>query len=117
MKLVADENIEVWLVEALRSHGHEIHYIYETNRGAGDETVLEIANQKDSLLLTSDKDFGELVYRLGQASKGVILLRIFGMEKGEKTDLVIRALEKYGEEMPGTFTAITSKIVRIRKLK
>lgn len=75
MKLVADESIEGPSVYALRKAGHEVLFIAEFSPGIEDSTVLEIASREDALLLTADKDFGELVFRNGQTHSGVLLIR------------------------------------------
>ena len=69
MKILADENIEGEMVDALRRAGHTISDIKETKPGIEDTDVLTIATDLDSILLSNDKDFGELIYRDGLVSK------------------------------------------------
>jgi predicted nuclease of predicted toxin-antitoxin system len=66
MKILAAENISKLLVERLRQEGHQVQYIAEIARGCNDPTVLELANRQGALLLTDDKDFGELVFHQHQ---------------------------------------------------
>ena len=61
MNLLADEGIDKPVVDLLRSNGFDIIYILETNQGADDEFILTMANDDKRILLTQDKDFGELV--------------------------------------------------------
>jgi len=61
-----------------------------------DEQVLERANNISALLLTSDKDFGELVFRLRRLAAGVILLRLAGLANSEKADLVVHIIRNTG---------------------
>ncbi len=70
MKVIADEGVDKPIVDALRMEGFDVLYILETNQGADDEFILSLANEEQRILLTQDKDFGELVYRL----KNVILV-------------------------------------------
>ena len=79
MKWVADENIDRQIVEALRADDHQVFYVLETAPTAADEDVLAMASDESALLLTADKDFGELVYRQGRASAGVV---VFGNAPG-----------------------------------
>lgn len=65
MDLVADENVDAPIVAALRAGGHRVVYVREIDAGIEDARVLDLANQQGALLLTSDKDFGELVSRQG----------------------------------------------------
>lgn len=65
MKLVVDESVDASIVIRLRSDGHEVIYIAEQSPGISDLKVMEIANREQCVLVTSDKDFGELVFRNG----------------------------------------------------
>lgn len=64
MNFLADENVDRQIVERLRYVGFNVRYIAETAAGISDDEVLDLANSEESLLLTADKDFGELVFRL-----------------------------------------------------
>lgn len=115
MKWVADENIDRQVVAALREQGHEVVYIAEIDPAAGDPDILRLAVSSSSLLLTADKDFGDIVYRLRQAADGVVLLRLHGMNPEEKAEVISRVVEEHGEELRGAFTVVTQDKVRIRK--
>lgn len=58
MEFWADES-----VDRLREDGHQVWYAAEMEPGLSDEAVLALANREAALLLTADKDFGELVFR------------------------------------------------------
>ena len=73
--IVADESVPLPVILKLRDEGHNILSIAETTPGVPDEAVLERANQEQALLLTEDKDFGELVFRDHRAHHGVVLAR------------------------------------------
>jgi predicted nuclease of predicted toxin-antitoxin system len=78
MRLCANENIPEDCIIRLRQNGHDVLWIRETSPGSSDVSVIGRALQDDRLLITFDKDFGELVFQRGaKASRGVILLRIF----------------------------------------
>lgn len=64
MNFVADENLDKQIVERLRQDGHTVWHVAEMEPGISDDVVLELANREVALLLTADKDFGELVFRL-----------------------------------------------------
>jgi predicted nuclease of predicted toxin-antitoxin system len=76
--------------------------------------VLSRANADERLLVTLDKDFGELVFRLGRISTGVLLLRLSGLASSEKAAILSEALSEHGNQMPTAFTVITPGLVRIR---
>jgi predicted nuclease of predicted toxin-antitoxin system len=71
MKFVADENIDRQIVDRLRQDGHIVMSVAEMDTGISDDVVLDLANQEGSLLLTADKDFGELVFRQHRLMTGV----------------------------------------------
>lgn len=66
------------------------------------------------MLLTADKDFGELVFRLKRLHTGIVLLRLMGLESAAQAYIVLNVIEQHGEEMAGAFTVIAPKTVRIR---
>lgn len=75
-KFLANENVPSIAVEAARLAGHDLCWIAESSPGADDEAVLVQSIAEGRVLLTFDKDFGKLAFRLGrQASCGIILLR------------------------------------------
>ena len=79
MNLVADEGVDRAVVERLRPDGHEVIYVAELSPSVSDEEVLRQANARNAVLLTTDKDFGDLVFRQGLAHYGVVLLRLAGL--------------------------------------
>lgn len=115
MKILADENIEAEIVDAHRLAGHSVSDIKATAPGIEDSDVLRIAADHGAVLLTNDKDFGELIYRDHFVSKGVILLRFGKLEMAERTDLLLGVLAERKVEMNGAFTVITTTGVRIRR--
>ena len=77
MRILADENVPIDAVELLRKHGHDVVWIRADSPGATDEANLARAVAEQRLLITFDKDFGELVFRKKEAAScGVVLFRI-----------------------------------------
>lgn len=85
--------------------------------GISDEIVLQRANERDALLVTSDKDFGELVFRMQHSHAGVILLRLAGLSPDKKSDVVASAVRNHGNVMHKSFTVISSGMTRIRSAR
>jgi len=102
-------------VERLRGEGHKVHYVAEMERGIQNEDVLSRATREKAILLTTDKDFGDLVFRQGLASQGVILLRVEGLSSPAKARLVAAALAKRGADFQQNFTVISPKAIRVRR--
>ena len=63
MKFLADECCDTGLVASLRKDGHDVLYVTEKKAGAIDDEILSDAYKEERILITEDKDFGELVYR------------------------------------------------------
>ncbi|MEE4275682.1 MAG: DUF5615 family PIN-like protein [Thermoleophilia bacterium] len=114
MRLLADEGVEAGVVARLRAEGHDLLYIAELAPGITDDAVLDLAAAEERLLLTADKDFGELVFRLGRAAHGVLLLRLSGLSQAGKAETVALALRDHGEEMLNAFAVVTPGLVRVR---
>ena len=115
MKFLADEGVDKPIVDQLRNSGFDVHYVLETHRGSHDEKVLLLANEEDRILLTQDKDFGELVYRSKQVHQGIILIRLGTTSAQEKATMVTYVLLEYGEKLARAFSVIQANAVRIRK--
>jgi predicted nuclease of predicted toxin-antitoxin system len=77
--------------------------------------VLAAASADQRVVLTGDKDFGELVYRLGRASAGVVLIRLAGLSNRSKALIVSEAIILHGAELRGAFGVIEPGRIRIRK--
>jgi len=114
MNLLADENVDAPIVAALRSAGHRVDYVREFDPGIDDQAVLAFANAGRALLLTSDKDFGELVFRQRSIHGGVVLFRLAGLSMLRKSRIISGALAAHGNEMRGAFSLITPGHIRIR---
>ena len=114
MLFVADENLDWPIIEQLRVDGHTVIAVVELSPGISDPDVLAIANQHDAVLLTADKDFGELVYRRQQLSTGVVLVRLAGLPPQRKAQLVASAVAQLQDGLMGAFTVITPTSVRHR---
>lgn len=75
MRLLANENFPRSAVEALREAGHDIHWVRLEMPGATDVDVLACAQKEKRILLTFDKDFGELAFQAGlNSSIGIFAL-------------------------------------------
>lgn len=115
MNLVADESIEREIVERLRADGHDVVYVAELAPGITDDDVLDEANGRGALLVTVDKDFGELVYRLGRIHGGVVLARLAGLTPPAKADAVSQVFRDHASELAGAFCVVAPGVVRIRR--
>jgi predicted nuclease of predicted toxin-antitoxin system len=116
LKFLADENIARLVIERLRQDGHREMAVPEVASGSDDVDVLEMARREQAILLTDDKDFGELVLRQRCASSGVLLLRLEGMPQSDRASLIASIVAKYGDQLKDGFTVVAAKDVRIRTI-
>ena len=97
----------------LRRQNHDVISVYDVIRGADDSEVIQNAYDQNRILITNDKDFGELIFRVKKPHKGVILLRLEDERAANKISVLQRLLEKYEKSLPGHFIVATETAVRI----
>jgi predicted nuclease of predicted toxin-antitoxin system len=117
MKFVADECCDVPLVAGLRADGHDIVYIREIAAGVDDRTVLQMAASQDRILMTEDKDFGELVVRLGLPAYGIVFLRMDPADSDTKLARLREIIASHGDRFAGSFVTVDEAKVRFRPLR
>jgi predicted nuclease of predicted toxin-antitoxin system len=113
MRILTDENIPLLAVHALRTAGHDVHSIRESARGISDIEIAEIGLREDRLILTFDKDFGEIVFRHhGNIPAGVILLRIAVPGPAELAEKIVRIVNSR-TDWAGHFSVVDDTRVRM----
>lgn len=115
MNLLIDESVDRPIVARLREDGHKVLYVAEMEPGITDEVVLSRANEISALLITADKDFGELVFRLGQVNAGVLLLRLLGLSSKHKAEIVAATIRQHTSELPQSFSVLSPNSFRVRR--
>ncbi len=115
MNLVADEGVDGHIVARLRQDGHDVLYIAEMEPSISDDIVLSHANARGALLLTEDKDFGELVFRQGLVHTGIVLIRLAGLSSEMKAAMVSTVCRDRVAELSDAFSVISPGLVRIRR--
>lgn len=116
VRLAADECCDAVLVSGLRADGHDVWYAMESSPGADDRAVLQHGHAEQRILLTEDKDFGELVVRLGLPAYGVLLLRMNPTDSRAKLVRLRQVLEKHESRLPGSFVVVDESKTRFRPL-
>jgi predicted nuclease of predicted toxin-antitoxin system len=112
-QIVADESVDFRIVNQLRQLGLYVYSIAEETPSVTDKFVLSISVEKKALLITEDKDFGELVFRLQLPHQGILLIRI--KEAENKIISVATAIENHYEEMLNKFSVIDNNKLRIKE--
>ena len=116
MRLVADENCDFSVVVGVRGAGHDVIAIAELMSGIDDEQVIELAASERRLLLTEDKDFGQLVFAAAKQNSGVILTRYPTSARSTLTEAVMRLLAERGDGLYSRFVVLEPGRVRVTQL-
>ena len=115
MDFVADESCAMQVVRSLRASGHNIVAIAEVARGVSDDEVLSLALSEQRIVITEDRDFGELVYARGRSSAGVVLVRFHSDARNMKAAAVLEAVNRLGIRLMNAFTVVEPGRVRMSK--
>lgn len=117
MRLLANENIPRRAVESLRACGHDVLWIREKTPGISDMEVMGLGHREDRILITFDKDFGELVFCTKQPPAcGVILFRIPMSSSAYIAKALVKIIESR-DDWEGNFAVVEEDRIRIKPLK
>lgn len=116
MKLLADENVDQPIIEWLRAAGHDVTWIAETQPGATDRQVLDMACADDRCVLAFDLDFGELIFRQQLTALGVIILRLRMSSFELLLDRLRAAWNSIERNAAGHLVVVTHDQIRTRPL-
>ncbi|MFN0036820.1 MAG: DUF5615 family PIN-like protein [Saprospiraceae bacterium] len=117
MKFVADEGVDGTLVKLLREAGHDVFYFAESLQSTDDTIILEIANTETRVLITRDKDFGELVWRMKMVHAGIMLIRAEELNSVSRSFLVAEFIAANLDLLSSHFIVIQPGTARIRKMQ
>jgi len=117
MRFIVDECTGPSVAQWLREQKHEVFSIYDDSRGLDDESILQKAAAEDYILITNDKDFGELIFRDKKTHKGVVLLRLDDERAANKIRVLKILIERYADQLNNNFVVVTENAVRITRVK
>jgi predicted nuclease of predicted toxin-antitoxin system len=115
MRFLVDENIGPAIARWLRSDGHDVFSVYESARGSSDEDIITLAYRENRILITSDKDFGEKIFREQYPHHGVILLRLHDERNAVKRKTLDHLIEGYSDRLADRFVVVSEKRVRFAR--
>jgi predicted nuclease of predicted toxin-antitoxin system len=116
VRILANENFPGDAVTALRQAGHDVAWVRVDAPGSTDAQVLQRANDESRILVTFDKDFGELAFRMGlPAVSGVILFRISTSSPTFVAELAVTALNSR-QDWAGHFSVVEDRRIRMTPL-
>jgi predicted nuclease of predicted toxin-antitoxin system len=116
MRFLVDENVASTVIQELRHRGHDVFSVKESMRSEGDELILARAQSEDRIVVTHDKDFGELAFRSRlPASCGIVLFRLSGSDRDSDNERMLEALDSR-KDWSGNFAVVTNDRIRMRPL-
>ena len=114
--ILANENFPRHSVMLLKKEGFEVVSVAEQSPGIADSEVLAQACRNSMVILTFDRDYGELLFKYRQSKpEGVVYFRT-GLEHPEQAARILLAHLHNGLEVSGYFTVIDIHGVRQRPL-
>lgn len=117
MRFLADESCDFGVVVALRLAGHDVVAVSEVAPRAQDKEVIRRAMREGRVLLTEDKDFGQLCFASMSIRGSVVLLRYPARVRGELAQDVVRLANRHGRKLKHCFVVMQPKRVRITRLR
>ena len=115
LRFLVDVSVGRKSEQYLNTAGHDTLCVREVSTRATDEEILELAVLEQRIVITMDKDFGELVYHSGRNHKGVLLLRLEDQTGQAKVCVLSEILKLHSEEIEGHFSVYQNGRLRIHK--
>lgn len=114
MKFLIDEDISPKIATFLKHLGYSATHIREIQISLEDYQILEIATARGYIVITEDKDFGELVFRQGKPHNGVVFLRLEDQTLVNTKRAVSWLLSKFKNRLENDFTTVTEKEEKLK---
>ncbi len=115
MVFIAEESTDSNIISLLRENEFFVISVKETEPGADDESVLNFCSREQHILITEDKDFGDLVYNFQLPHNGIILIRCNEMQNKAKAQRVVDIIKLHKDELVNCFPVRTPANIRVRK--
>lgn len=112
MKFLVDECTGPAVAKWLRGEDYEVFSVFDEARGSSDDAILTKAYTEDWILVTNDKDFGEMVHREKRPHHGIVFLRLHSQRSVIKIDALRRLLNAYADQLTDAFVVVTETLVR-----
>ncbi len=115
MRFLVDECTGSKVAEWLRDANYEVFSVFDEARGMTDDDILAKALTENWILITNDKDFGEMVFRERRTHHGVVFMRLDDERATNKIEVLQRLLEGYAEKLTEEFVVVTEAKVRFAR--
>jgi predicted nuclease of predicted toxin-antitoxin system len=113
MRFLIDECVGTSVSAYLKSENHIVFCVFDEFRGASDEQLLQKCFDENYILITSDKDFGEMIYKNKKVHKGIILIRCSPNNFKQKNIVLTKLILNYSDKLEINFVVVTNENVRI----
>lgn len=115
MRFLADESCDFAVVRALRAAGHDVQVVAQIALGAADEVVIALALRERRVLLTEDKDFGQLVFAATAPTGGVIFIRYPASARAALPQVIVELVSTRQEQLIGAFVVVQPARIRFSR--
>ena len=117
MKFLVNENVPVASVVLLRQRGMDVTYVAEDFPSEADTAIMQTAHNQDRIIITFDRDYGELIFkRLQPVPAGILFLRFDPTYPTEPGEIVLNLIESKSISLLGRFTVVERDKLRQRPL-
>jgi predicted nuclease of predicted toxin-antitoxin system len=116
MRFLANENFPIKSIKVLRKYGYDVISVSEDFPSVEDSEVILYAQQKRCVILTFDRDYGELIYHYGFFAFGVVYFRFEPEYPEEPAEQLLKILDLGEIELLNKFTVVERDRIRQRKI-
>jgi|SRR3990172_2370367 len=115
LKFLIDVGVGKKAEEWLKNNGYDVKTVRSIDPKAKDATILQIAESESRMVITMDKDFGELVYKSGKTHAGVLILRLEDANGDKKAEVIKKILQEHEDKMQCKFCVFQNDTLRISR--
>jgi predicted nuclease of predicted toxin-antitoxin system len=115
LKFLVDVGVGKKVEEFLHKNGYDVLPVRKINPRMSDPEIIDIAAKDNRIIITMDKDFGELVYNSGLIHKGILILRTENCSGDKKVKILSEVLINYSSELEENFCVFSKDRLRIRR--
>jgi len=115
LKFLVDVGVGKKVEDFLYKSGYDILSVRKINPRMSDSKIIGIAAKDNRIIITMDKDFGELVYNSVLIHKGILLLRTENCSGDKKVKILSEILINYSSELEENFCVFSKDRLRIRR--
>lgn len=115
LRFLVDVGVGKGIERYLREEGYDTKAVRDTDPRMEDEEIIRTAVTENRMVITMDKDFGELVYHSSMEHSGVLLLRLEDATGTEKSQVVKYIMKNYSDRIKNCFCVFQNDKFRIKK--